>query len=66
MDLLPQSIDAAFAIDTMRTAHSNFRHTVAALHTKISGARRHPTGPNSFIFAYIFTKKCPRRRSVPL
>ena len=22
-----------------------------------------PTGPNSFVFAYIFTKKCPRRRS---
>ena len=22
-------------------------------------------GPNSFVFAYIFTKKCPRRRSTP-
>ena len=22
-------------------------------------------GPNSFIFAYIFTEKCPRRRSTP-
>ena len=24
-----------------------------------------PMGPNSFIFAYIFTEKCPRRRSMP-
>ena len=24
-----------------------------------------PMGPNSFIFTYIFTKKCPRRRSTP-
>ena len=26
---------------------------------------RPPMGPNSFIFAYIFTKKCPRQRSTP-
>ena len=26
---------------------------------------RPPMGPNSFIFAYIFTKKCPRWRSMP-
>ena len=24
-----------------------------------------PMGPNFFVFAYIFTKKCPRRRSTP-
>ena len=24
-----------------------------------------PTGPNSFVFAYIFAKKCPRWRSTP-
>ena len=24
-----------------------------------------PMGPNSFVFAYIFTEKCPRRRSMP-
>ena len=24
-----------------------------------------PMGPNSFVFTYIFTKKCPRRRSTP-
>ena len=29
----------------------------------VPGARPPPPmGPNSFIFAYIFTKKCPRRR----
>ena len=27
--------------------------------------RTPPMGPNSFIFAYIFTKKCPHRRSMP-
>ena len=27
--------------------------------------RTPPMGPNSFIFAYIFTEKCPRRRSMP-
>ena len=26
---------------------------------------RLPIGPNSFVFAYIFTKKCPCRRSTP-
>ena len=26
---------------------------------------RPPMGSNSFIFAYIFTEKCPRRRSTP-
>ena len=30
----------------------------------VSGARPLP-GPNSFIFAYIFTKKHPHRRSTP-
>ena len=39
-------------------------HTLADLHTKFSGARP-PTAPNSFIFTYIFTEKCPRRRSTP-
>ena len=24
-----------------------------------------PMGPNSFVFTYIFTEKCPRRRSMP-
>ena len=28
----------------------------------VPGARP-PMGPNSFVFAYIFTEKCPRRRS---
>ena len=31
--------------------------TVADLHTKVSGARPPPTGPNSFVFTYVFTKK---------
>ena len=30
----------------------------------VPGARP-PTGPNSFIFAYIFTEKCPRWRPKP-
>ena len=25
-----------------------------------------PMGPNSFVFAYIFTEKCPYQRSMPL
>ena len=28
-------------------------------------AQAPPTGPNSFVFAYLFAKKCPRRRSTP-
>ena len=28
-------------------------------------ARPPPTGSNSFIFAYVFAKKCPHRRSAP-
>ena len=36
------------------------------LHTKFSGTRPPaPTGPNSFIFTYIFTKKHLRQRSMP-
>ena len=33
----------------------------------VLGARPppHPTGPNSFVFTYIFGKKHPRRRSTP-
>ena len=27
--------------------------------------RTPPMGPNSFVFTYIFTKKCPRWRSTP-
>ena len=30
----------------------------------VPGARP-PMGPNSFIFAHIFTEKCPRQRSTP-
>ena len=47
--------------------HINYQcaiFAVADLHTKNSSPRP-PTAPNSFIFAYIFTKKCPRRRSTP-
>ena len=39
--------------------------TVADLHTKVSGARPPPTGPNSFVFTYHFTEKCLCRRLVP-
>ena len=40
------------------------------LHWRIKGGTTgtHPppsTGSNSFIFAYVFAKKCPRRRSAP-
>ena len=33
----------------------------------LGGCAQHtpPMGPNSFVFAYIFTEKCPRRRSMP-
>ena len=31
----------------------------------VPGARPPPTGPNSFIFTYIFAKKHPRQRSTP-
>ena len=32
----------------------------------VPGARPPPPmGPNSFVFAYIFTEKCPHRRSTP-
>ena len=40
-------------------------------HVNIGGSRggvpahAPPMGPNSFVFAYIFTEKCPRRRSTP-
>ena len=37
---------------------------VADLHTKVSGAHP-PTGPNSFIFTYVFTEKCLCQRLVP-
>ena len=30
---------------------------VADLHTKVSGAPPPPTGPNSFVFTYVFTEK---------
>ena len=35
------------------------------MHWRIWGAcpAHAPTGPNSSVFAYIFTEKCPRRRS---
>ena len=39
--------------------------SLADLHTKFSGARPSPTGPNSFVFTYIFTEKCPQQRSMP-
>ena len=38
---------------------------LAYLHTKFSGARYPSTGPNSFVFTYIFTKQCPHQRSTP-
>ena len=38
---------------------------MADLHTKVSGARPPPTGPNSFVFTYVFTKKCLCRRLAP-
>ena len=37
---------------------------LADLHAKFSGALP-PTGPNSFFFTYIFTKKCLHRKSTP-
>ena len=40
--------------------------TVADLHTKVSGARPPPrTGPNSFVFIYVITKKHLCQRLVP-
>ena len=38
--------------------------TVVDLHTNVSGLP-HPNESNSFILAYIFIKKYPRRRLVP-
>ena len=38
---------------------------VADLHTKVSGAYPPPTGPNSFVFTYVFTKKHLCQRLVP-
>ena len=34
------------------------------LRTKVSGMRP-PTGPNSFVFTYVFTEKCLCQRLVP-
>ena len=39
--------------------------TVADLHTKVPGARPPPTGPNSFVFTYVFTEKHLCRRLAP-
>ena len=38
---------------------------VADLHAKVSGACPPPTGPNSFIFIYVFTEKHLCQRLVP-
>ena len=45
---------------TENTYHLIGRSRGHAQHTPPS-----PMGPNSFVFAYIFTQKCPRRRSTP-
>ena len=37
---------------------------MADLHTKVSGARP-PTGPNYFVFTYVFAEKCPCQRLAP-
>ena len=39
-------------------------YPVADLHTKVSGTPP-PTGPNSFIFTYVFTEKCLCQRLAP-
>ena len=42
------------------------RHSLFALADPGGATGIHPpTGSNSFIFAYVFTEKHPRRRSVP-
>ena len=38
---------------------------MADLHTKVSGACPPPTGPNSFVFTYVFTEKCLCQRLAP-
>ena len=42
----------------------NLIFTLADLGGGVPGTRP-PMGPNSFVFAYIFTEKCPRQRSMP-
>ena len=56
----------------MARNHGSCRVTRKMYEQGIGGSReggvpgaRPPMGPNSFVFAYIFTKKCPRRRSTP-
>ena len=38
---------------------------LADLEGVCAGRMATPMGPNSFIFAHIFTKKCPHQRSMP-
>ena len=40
-------------------------HFICGSRGGMPGACPPPMGPNSFIFAYIFTEKCPRWRSTP-
>ena len=54
-------------MDIMKLSHPcNMVYITLADLGGVPGARPPPPmGPNSFIFAYIFTEKCPRRRSTP-
>ena len=45
-----------------------YHSSVKCKHWWIQGGAagaRPPPGPNSFIFAYVFAKKCPHRRLAP-
>ena len=39
--------------------------TIGRSRVAVRGTRPPPMGPNSFIFAYIFSEKCLHRRSTP-
>ena len=59
------SVVVAVAVDMVR--HRNFIFVVNIIGGSGGMCQRMPppTGPNSFIFAYIFTEKCPRWRPKP-
>ena len=61
---------AKIEVSLVEIYYGMFRYQVSmGLHWRIWGgacwAHAPPRGPNSFIFAYIFAEKHPRRRSTP-
>ena len=58
------SINAEWLPHTLSDLSLSVIESMTDLHTKFSGMCLQ-TGPNSFVFTYIFTKKRPRRRLAP-